>query len=71
MELVSPADATVRLSLVDMYGRVVKAQRQTLTQGLNNFEIQGLGALSNGTYVLQIATADKIFTQKLVKFANK
>ena len=70
MELASPADGTVRLSLVDMYGRVVKVQRQTLTQGLNNFNIEGLGGLSNGTYVLQITAGDKIFSQKVVKYTN-
>jgi hypothetical protein len=70
IELATPADGAVRFSLVDMYGRVVKAQRQTLTQGLNNFNIDGLGGLSNGTYILQISAGDKIFTQKVVKFAN-
>ncbi len=70
MELASPADATIRLSLVDMYGRVVKAQRQTITQGLNNFDIPGLGGLSNGTYILQITVGDKIFTRKLVKYTS-
>jgi len=70
MELASPANATIRLSLVDMYGRVVKLQQQAVTQGLNNFEIPGLGGLSNGTYVLQVTMDDKIFTQKLVKYAK-
>jgi len=70
MELASPENATVRLSLVDMYGRVVKVQQQALTQGLNNLSMQGLSGLSNGTYVLQITTGDKIFTQKLVKYTK-
>jgi hypothetical protein len=71
MELASPINTTVRLSLVDMYGRVVKVQQQIITQGLNNFDIPGLGGLVNGTYVLQISTGDKIFTQKVVKFSSK
>jgi len=70
MELASPGSATVRLSLIDMYGRVVKAQQQPLIQGLNNFEIRGLEGLANGTYVLQMTTGDKIFTQKMVKYAK-
>jgi hypothetical protein len=70
MELASPGSATVRLSLIDMYGRVVKVQQQTLAQGLNNFEIRGLEGLANGTYVLQMTAGDKIFTQKMVKYAK-
>ena len=71
MELASPTDAAVRVRLFDMYGRVVKTQQLTLTQGLNNFDIQGLGGLSSGTYVLQVVADDKIFSQKMVKLANK
>jgi hypothetical protein len=70
MELASPGNASILLSLVDMYGRVVKTQRQTLFQGLNNFEIAGLGMLSKGTYILQINTGDKIFSQKMMKLAK-
>jgi len=67
VEVASPSDITVRVSLVDMYGRMVKQQQQTLSQGLNNFGIDGLGGLSNGTYILQISAGDKIITRKMVK----
>jgi hypothetical protein len=70
MEIASPTDMQARLNLVDMYGRVVKVQQQYINQGMNIIAIDGLGNLSNGTYILQIIAGDKIITHKLAKFTN-
>jgi hypothetical protein len=70
MEIASPADMQARLHLVDMYGRIVKVQQQYISQGMNLIAIDGLGSLSNGTYILQIIAGDKIITRKLAKMSN-
>jgi len=67
MEIASPSDMQARLNLVDMYGRVVKVQQQYINQGVNIIAIDGLGNLSNGTYILQIIAGDKIITRKMAK----
>lgn len=70
MEIASPSDMQARLNLVDMYGRVVKVQQQYINQGVNIIAIDGLGHLSNGTYILQIIAGDKIITRKMAKVAK-
>ena len=70
MEIASPSDMQARLNLVDMYGRVVKVQQQYINQGVNIIAIDGLGNLSNGTYILQIIAGDKIITHKVAKLSN-
>ena len=70
MEIASPSDMQARLNLVDMYGRVVKVQQQDVNQGVNIIAIDGLGNLSNGTYILQIIAGDKIITRKMAKVAK-
>jgi len=70
MEIVSPADMQARLNLVDMYGRMVKVQQQFINQGVNVISIDGLGSLSNGTYILQIIAGDKIITHKVAKLSK-
>ena len=70
MEIASPSDMQARLNLMDMYGRVVKVQQQFINQGMNIIAIDGLGGLSNGTYILQIIAGDKIITRKMAKLSN-
>jgi hypothetical protein len=70
MEIASPADMQARLNLVDMYGRVVRVQQQFINQGVNIIAIDGLGNLSNGTYILQIIAGDKIITRKMAKLSK-
>jgi len=70
MEIASPTDMQARLNLVDMYGRIIKVQQQFINQGMNIIAIDGLGSLSNGTYILQIIAGDKIITHKVAKLSN-
>ena len=66
-DLTCPGDGSIRISLTDMYGQVVRREKAPVSQGLNNLSLYGLGNLSNGTYVLQIQYADKMVSWKMVK----
>ncbi|HWK04587.1 MAG TPA: T9SS type A sorting domain-containing protein [Puia sp.] len=70
MELTTPGDGTVVIRLTDMYGRVVRREKAPVSQGLNGLSLYGLGGLTNGTYVLQIQYADKMISEKMVKFSK-
>jgi hypothetical protein len=70
MDLTTPGDGTVLISLTDMVGRLVRREKAPVSQGLNGLSLYGLGNLSNGTYVLQIQYADKMISKKMVKFSK-
>ena len=70
MELTTPGDGSVVMSLTDMYGQVVRREKAPVSQGLNALSLYGLGNLTNGTYVLQVQYGDKIISKKMVKLAK-
>lgn len=67
VDLTTPSEGKVVLTLVDMYGRIVRRLQQTVGQGLNNLNVYGLGGLPAGTYALQIQMNDQVISKKLVK----
>ena len=67
VDLTSPSDATIQVSLLDMYGRLIRQVKQPVTQGMNNFTLYGLGSLPNGTYVLKIQNGEQVISKKLIK----
>ena len=70
VDLTSPTDGTVQVSLIDLYGRLIRQVKQPVNQGLNNFTLYGLGRLANGTYVLQIHSGEQVISKKLIKLAK-
>jgi hypothetical protein len=68
-DLVSPDDAPVTLSLIDLYGRMVKQERIDVQKGLNSVQILQLGSLQSGIYILKIQKKDQIITERLMKSA--
>jgi hypothetical protein len=70
MDLLVPFDGIAQLSVVDMYGRFLRQERQAVTQGLNSLSLQGLGGLSIGTYILQIRYNDKMISRKIIKLTK-
>ncbi len=67
VELTTPGDGLVTLTLVDMYGRYVRRTKNAVGQGLNTLNMYGLGGLPPGTYALQIQYNDQLISKKLVK----
>lgn len=67
LDLETPGDGPVLITLVDMYGRLVRQVRLPINQGLNTLTIYGLDSLSNGTYALQVWYAGQVVSKKMVK----
>ncbi|MEP7280057.1 MAG: T9SS type A sorting domain-containing protein [Bacteroidota bacterium] len=65
--VILPADGEVRTTVFDMYGRVVNTLKQSLTKGLHAIQIQDLGALSNGTYLLKTEWQNESIINKVIK----
>lgn len=67
LELTVPVDGSALITLVDMYGRVIVTQHQTLSEGLNNITLYGLGGLATGAYALQVRYGDQVYSNKMLK----
>jgi hypothetical protein len=70
VDLSVPLDGTATLTLLDLYGRVVRRDRQAVTQGLNTLTIYGVGNLPPATYALLIQCGNQMMCEKLVKVNN-
>jgi hypothetical protein len=70
IDMTSPAEGTVQINLLDMYGRMIRQIKQPVSQGLNNINIYGLGSLPVGTYALQMQYGDQSISKKLIKLAK-
>jgi len=67
VDLTVPADGTATLTLLDLYGRVVRKDRQPVSQGLNTLALYGVGNLPAATYALLIQVGNQMTCEKLVK----
>jgi len=70
IDLTSPGNGAAVISLIDIYGRSVRQERQAVSQGLDNLTLYGLGNLATGTYVLQIRYNDNLISRKVVKLVR-
>ncbi|HEV9036835.1 MAG TPA: hypothetical protein VGQ51_09445, partial [Puia sp.] len=60
-------NGTAILTLVDLYGRVIRRQQQQVTQGYNTVTMFGLSGLPVATYALQIQYNNQLVSEKMVK----
>ena len=67
LSLAAPADGTAVTSLVDMYGKRLRIERQSLKQGFTTIRLGSLGALPAGIYVLQVQYGNKLVSEKIIK----
>lgn len=67
VELTAPNDGAAVLTLLDLYGRVVRRDRLTVTQGINTLNVYGVAGLPAATYALLIQCGDRVTCEKLVK----
>lgn len=66
-ELVSPENTTVNISLRDAYGRLMKTLKEPVITGVNSMQLNSVGKLPAGLYILQIQWKDKLVTKRLIK----
>lgn len=69
-DLAAPENGIAVVRLIDMYGKTVAAERQPVSEGLNNITLNRLGNLSNGVYALQVQCNGKEITRQLVKMVK-
>lgn len=61
----SKAQATVRI--LDNTGRVLVSQANTINKGVTLINVNNLGKLSRGIYILEVKSGEEVFVQKLIK----
>ena len=67
VELTAPANGAATFTLMDLYGRVLRRERQAVSQGLNTLTLYGVGNLPSATYALLIQCDNQMTCEKLVK----
>jgi hypothetical protein len=67
IDMTVPGDDNAVFTLLDIYGRLLKQQKENVSSGLNNTRLYNLGNLKNGTYILQVRYRDKIINQRVIK----
>lgn len=70
IELITPSNIPLQVSLLDAYGRVIRRTTMAVNKGLNTLSITKLEGLLPGACVVQIRQNDKILTTKLIKPAK-
>jgi hypothetical protein len=66
-DLTVPEKGVALFTLVDIYGRVIKQEKQPVNAGWNSIQIYQLGILSSGSYILQTRYTDKTITRQVLK----
>lgn len=70
IELSMPQNSQATIILGDQHGRTVKVVRQPVLKGMNQIELDNLGALPGGTYVLQVITSSGSKSKRVIKVGN-
>jgi len=65
--VIVPEEGDLHVSILDMYGRTIKAFTQSAAKGISAVKIQDLGSLSGGTYFLKIEWQNQGITKKILK----
>jgi hypothetical protein len=65
--MTAPEDQPVILSLYDAYGRLLIRESRAAYKGLNHFDLNRLGSLQSGMYVLQVLYKEQMMTRQLIK----
>ena len=69
IELLAENSNTSTLKMYNMVGSVVKTQQVKTSKGINRIQINDLGSLGSGTYILTISNDDGQVKTKLVKIS--
>ncbi len=66
-EMIVPNNDIATITLVDMYGRIIRQQKQSVTQGINDVGIYDLSSLAVAAYTLKIQYEDKMIVRQVIK----
>ena len=69
-DAIVPADGSIKILLVDAFGRVVKQQEEKVYKGLNKVMMTDLGGLSGGNYFLRVQADGQAANKKLIKITK-
>jgi uncharacterized repeat protein (TIGR01451 family) len=64
LQVALPAAETVKIRLIDMYGRTVYATTEKLSSGVNTLNLNIPGSLGRGIYILDLFAGNKRLMQK-------
>ena len=70
IELLAVNSNTSTLNMYNMVGSVVKTLQFKTSKGINRIQVNDLGSLGSGTYILTISNDDGQVKTKLVKISN-
>ena len=66
-DVIAPNSGTMKVMLIDSYGRIVRSTSQSVSPGFNSLSLQGLNILSTGAYTLRLQFEDKILNKRVIK----
>lgn len=66
-DLLVPGNDMATFTLYDIYGRVIRQQKQTVTQGINSVRIYNLSSLPVAIYSLKVQYKDKVIAKQVIK----
>lgn len=69
-EISIPKNSLATIVLTDQHGKTVRVIRQQTVKGINQVEIENLGNLASGTYILKVITDSGSRSKKLIKISN-
>lgn len=67
LELISPDDGPVTVTLMDTYGKMIKQMNINIHKGSNVLTITKLDRIAAGIYVMQVKKKDKVIIKRLIK----
>jgi trimeric autotransporter adhesin len=66
-EVISSSSSTVRIELIDMSGKLVRLNKQTIYRGTNSINLSDISSLQSGMYTLRVIDKDKVLTRRVIK----
>jgi hypothetical protein len=66
-ELVTPGNDMTTFTLYDIYGRIIRQQQQSVSQGINNIHMYSLNSLPTAIYSLKVQYKEKVIVKQVIK----
>lgn len=66
-DISSSAKGNATIQLLDTYGRIIRQNKQSISNGLNTVSMTGLDGLNNGAYTLRVFINNKIINKQVIK----
>uniref|UniRef100_UPI00397C5E62 T9SS type A sorting domain-containing protein n=1 Tax=Salmonella sp. SAL04269 TaxID=3159847 RepID=UPI00397C5E62 len=65
-----PENSPATIIVSDQHGKAIKMIKKQVIKGMNRIQLNNLGHLSNGTYLLQVITNEGLKTKRVVKVGS-